>query len=310
MFILVLLYNHFHGNYLTQWNYPMFLHPYISVLPKVPTPTPASHWPLHLWLWLTYPWLSGYQPFEIWHQTFCIVRVLDRAFFWPLFGISSLTTHCIYYFFKSIFSDPFWVFFSNWNLPLLNICLLNKWLRIYESHIFELRIKTLDLLQSLLTHLVNMWTFFFSFTCFIIMAPLVPTFICVVTSPLTVTYNLLQCEAMIRLQNFLLVISCLKTIHLRMCYLQMYDCKFPFFSRVKFKICSRHFHKFNFVEKSTWLDSCTKEDPPATVDIRWLNLINQPMDSYCSQISCFTSDPIKPFTIAKCCVSELRLWNT
>ena len=128
---------------------------------KSPPPTPASHWPLHLWLWLTYPWLSGYQPFEIWHQTFCIVRVLDRAFFWPLFGISSLTTHCIYYFFKSIFSDPFWVFFSNWNLPLLNICLLNKWLRIYESHIFEMRIKTLDLLQSLLTHLVNMWTFFF-----------------------------------------------------------------------------------------------------------------------------------------------------
>ena len=93
-------------------------------------------------------------------------------------------------------------------------------------------------------------------------------------------------------------------------YLQMYDCKFPFFFRVKFKICSRHFHKFNFVEKSTWLDSCTKEDPPANVDIRWLNLINQPMDSYCSQISCFTSDPIKPFTIVKCCVSELRLWNT
>ena len=93
-------------------------------------------------------------------------------------------------------------------------------------------------------------------------------------------------------------------------YLQMYDCKFPFFSRVKFKICSRHFHKFNFVEKSTWLDSCTKEDPPANVDIRWLNLINQPMDSYCSQISSFTSDPIKPFTIVKCRVSELRLWDT
>ena len=115
---------------------------------------------------------------------------------------------------------------------------------------------------------------------------------------------------MICLQNFLLLIFCLKTIHLRKYYLQMYDCKFPFFSRVKFKICSRHFHKFNFVEKSTWLDSCTKEDPPANVDIRWLNLINQPMDSYCSQISCFTSDPIKPFTIVKCCVSELRLWDT
>ena len=49
---------------------------------KSPPPTPASHWPLHLWLWLTYPWSSGYQPFEIWHQTFCIVGVLDRAFFW------------------------------------------------------------------------------------------------------------------------------------------------------------------------------------------------------------------------------------
>ena len=78
---------------------------------KSPPPTPASHWPLHLWLWLKYPWLSGYQPFEIWHQTFCIVGVLDRVFFWPLFGISSLTTHWIYYFFKLIFSDPFWVFF-------------------------------------------------------------------------------------------------------------------------------------------------------------------------------------------------------
>ena len=40
MFILVLLYNHFHGNYLTQCNYPMFLNPYILVLPKVPTPHP------------------------------------------------------------------------------------------------------------------------------------------------------------------------------------------------------------------------------------------------------------------------------
>ena len=44
-----------------------------------------------------------------------------------------------------------------------------------------------------------------------------------------VTYDLLQYEAMNRLQNFLLLISCLKTIHLRMYYLQMYDCKFPFF---------------------------------------------------------------------------------
>ena len=34
------------------------------------------------------------------------------------------------------------------------------------------------------------------------------------------------------------------------------------------------------------------------------------MNSYCSQISCFTSDPIKPFTIVKCCVSELTLWDT
>ena len=42
MFILVLLYNHFYGNYLTQWNYPMFLHPYILVLPKVPTPHPSK----------------------------------------------------------------------------------------------------------------------------------------------------------------------------------------------------------------------------------------------------------------------------
>ena len=42
MFILVLLYNHFHGNYLTQCNYPMFLHPYILVLPKVPTPHPSK----------------------------------------------------------------------------------------------------------------------------------------------------------------------------------------------------------------------------------------------------------------------------
>lgn len=155
-----------------------------------------------------------------------------------------------------------------------------------------------------------MWTFFFPILVFIIIPSQVPTFICVVTSPITVTYDLLQCKAMICLQNFLLLIFCLKTIHLRKYYLQMYDCKFPFFSRVKFKICSRHFHKFNFVEKSTWLDSCTKEDPPANVDIRWLNLINQPMNSYCSQISCFTSDPIKPFTIVKCCVSELRLWDT
>ena len=116
---------------------------------------------------------------------------------------------------------------------------------------------------------------------------------------------------MIRWQNFLLLISCLRTIHLRMCYLQMYDCKFPFFFRVKFKMCSRHFRlQISCCRKSTWLHSCTKEDPPAKVDIRWLNLINQPMDSYCSQISCFTSESIKPFTIVKCCVSELKLWNT
>ena len=45
MFILVLLYNHFHGNYLTQWNYPMFLKPYISFgASKSPNPpSPASH---------------------------------------------------------------------------------------------------------------------------------------------------------------------------------------------------------------------------------------------------------------------------
>ena len=68
--------------------------------------------------------------------------------------------------------------------------------------------------------------------------------------------------------------------------------------------------QISFCRESTWLNSCTKEDPPANVDIRWLNLINQPMDSYCSQISSFTSDPIKPFTIVKCRVSELRLWDT
>ena len=109
---------------------------------KSPPPTPASHWPLNLWLWLTYPWSSGYQPSEIWHQTFCTVGVLDRAFFCPLFGISSLTTNWIYCFFKSIFSGPFWVFFFSLNF--------NSSLHL-----------SLDLLQSLLTHLVNMWTFFF-----------------------------------------------------------------------------------------------------------------------------------------------------
>ena len=114
---------------------------------KSPPPTPASHWPLNLWLWLTYPWLSGYQPFEIWHQTFCTVGVLDRAFFCPLFGISALTTNWIYCFFKSIFSGPFWVFFFSLNF--------NSSLHL-----------SLDLLQSLLTHLVNMWTFSFSYTCF------------------------------------------------------------------------------------------------------------------------------------------------
>ena len=122
-------------------------HIYHLMLSRVPTPhppppTPASHWPLNLWLWLTYPWSSGYQPFEIWHQTLCIVGVLDRAFFWPLFGISSLTTHWIYCFFLiHLFWSILSFFFSlNFNSSL---------------HL------SLDLLQSLLTHLVNMWTFFF-----------------------------------------------------------------------------------------------------------------------------------------------------
>ena len=112
-----------------SWN-----HIYHLVLPRVPTLHPSKS--------LTYPWSSGYQPFEIWHQTFCTVGVLDRAFFWPLFGISSLTTNWIYCFFKSIFSGPFLVFFFSLNFNS-------------SLHLF------LDLLQSLLTHLVNMWTFFF-----------------------------------------------------------------------------------------------------------------------------------------------------
>ena len=43
MFILVLLYNNFHGNHLTQWNYPMFLNPYISFDAfKSPNPPPQQ----------------------------------------------------------------------------------------------------------------------------------------------------------------------------------------------------------------------------------------------------------------------------
>ena len=33
-----------------------------------PPPTPASHWPLNLWLWLTYPWSSGYDS-AFWNLT-------------------------------------------------------------------------------------------------------------------------------------------------------------------------------------------------------------------------------------------------
>ena len=54
MFILVILYNNFHGNYLTQWNYPMFLNSYISFgASKSPNPPPQQVTDISMIVWVS-----------------------------------------------------------------------------------------------------------------------------------------------------------------------------------------------------------------------------------------------------------------